>query len=722
MQLRQVLNLLRHFGPSWLFYRTIYSQQMRWGLFRARMPIQSWAERPLASFSQLKLLEDEGQYSQYRQESAPKFFFSPKEFPDLRGQYSPWDSSLSNPLKQSADLEQGILRFFSHSDIKVSFPPDWHQNYMTGISARQDAHWSKIDDFSSGDIKLIWEPNRFSSAFTLVRAYARTGDDHYAELFWQLVESWRIANPPQQGVNWKCGQEVGLRAIAWCFGLYGFLQSAATTSQRIVELVQMIAVTGHRIEANLRYALSQKNNHGISEAMALWTIGKIFPEFSRATYWERTGRHLLEQQAKELIYEDGAFSQHSVNYHRVMLQNYLWSMRLAEIHDQPFSQDLYRRVEAAGGFLYQLQDIQSGQVPNYGHNDGALVLPLNNCDYSDYRPIVQATQYLAKRTRCFPPGPWDEDLLWLFGNESLDAVVESVPQTDLVAEKGGYYTLRTSASFIMTRIPRFRHRPAQADASHVDLWWRGQNIAVDPGTFSYNASPPWDNVLGNTEYHNTVTVDKKDQMSRAGRFLWLPWLKGKITQRKISDERRLQYLEGQHDGYLRLNSPVNYRRAILRLGEEHWLIIDHLAGSRIHDYRLHWLFADVPFELSEAQRQLKLHTAAGLYYAQWLTLSEAAITSVVRADTSSPRGWQSRYYHDREPAISLSLNIHERSAFFYTLLGPDDCQLKLQENELRITSSNWKASIHLARQTVINGPLVETVYWSDKTQEELSLL
>ncbi len=112
-----------------------------------------------------------------------------------------------------------------------------------------------------------------------MRAYWRTGEERYAELFWQLIEDWRAQNPPQQGPHWKCGQETSLRVMAWCFGLYGFLDSQSTTAARVAMLAQMIALSGQRIAANLDYALSQRNNHGISEGMGLWTIGTLFPEF-----------------------------------------------------------------------------------------------------------------------------------------------------------------------------------------------------------------------------------------------------------------------------------------------------------------------------------------------------------------------------------------------------------------------------------------------------------
>ena len=35
-------------------------------------------------------------------------------------------------------------------------------------------------------------------------------------------------------------------------------------------------------------------------------------------------------------------------------------------------------------------------MPVYGSNDGAFVLPLNNCDFTDYRPLLQLGWYITK--------------------------------------------------------------------------------------------------------------------------------------------------------------------------------------------------------------------------------------------------------------------------------------------------------------------------------------
>jgi hypothetical protein len=82
---------------------------------------------------------------------------------------------------------------------------------------------------------------------------------------------------------------------------------------------------------------------------------------------------------------------------------FLWEAP-GEFPDEPFERDLYELVGRAGEFLFQMLDPQSGHVPLYGNNDGAHILPLNECDFLDFRPVIQAVHYLAHRQRCLPAG------------------------------------------------------------------------------------------------------------------------------------------------------------------------------------------------------------------------------------------------------------------------------------------------------------------------------
>ena len=392
-------------GIQWTAYRLRHSLSHRWGLPRWRMPVTTWERQPLSSHLLSGVPADPNGYCTFRRQSAPTFFFSPQN----RAPYAPLFTAMDteekeNPISEAEAIGEGFFCLFHHAKHRLGFPPDWHCNPFTEQRANSEVHWSRITD-----------------TYPLVRAYWRTGKEEYAERFWRLVENWREKNLPNQGANWKCGQETSLRVLAWCFGLYAFAEATATTPVRVAGLVQMLAFSGERIEKTLDYALSQRNNHGISEGAGLWTLGILFPEFRHAERWEAKGRKILEALGRDLIAEDGSFVQNSMNYHRLMLHLFLWVLRLGDLHLKPFRPELKERVKRAGEFLLMLMEESTGQVPLYGPNDGAWIFPLAGGGSEDYRPVAQAVHFYTHGEKRFGPGPWDEETLWWFGPSALKA-------------------------------------------------------------------------------------------------------------------------------------------------------------------------------------------------------------------------------------------------------------------------------------------------------------
>jgi asparagine synthase (glutamine-hydrolysing) len=751
-------------------FRAGYALRKRTGTMRRALPATSWDAQPIARFLRDPSLADAEAYAAHRAEHGARFLIDSAERSTFRRCFDEWDRPRRHPesrYRMSSDgrwpvatanrVCEGVFRFFERQEINLGCPPDWHRNPVTGDDYPPDRHWSEIGDFAAGDIKYVWEPSRFAWVYPLVRAYWRTEDERYPRLFWELVDDWRRMNPPQQGVNWKCGQEIALRVMACCFGLYGFADSPEMTAERVGRLAQMLAVSGERIAANLSYALSQQNNHGISEATGLWTLGLLFPEFAAAPLWRRIGREALEAQCRKLIDEDGAFSQHSVNYQRVMLHACLWALRLGDLHGQPLSDELRDRVGRAGTFLWHLQDEATGRLPRHGANDGALVLPLTNCEHQDYRPVVQASGWLRNAKRRFASGPWDEELLWLFGPDALTGDVDGEQRGDWQAEQGGYCVLRSESGHVFTRAGSYRHRPADADMLHVDVWWRGQNVALDAGTYSYNAPPPWDSPLARTASHNTVTVDRRDQMDRAGRFLWLPWISGRQSQLSNSPHGHLTYWEGTHDGYRRLPSPVTYHRGILRIGGEHWLVVDALSGAAPHAYRLHWLLPDVPHVLDEERWHLRLETPAGPYDVSIAATAESLcqtggrgscragrglkdsgsagaspshdasfrsgpVLSCVRGEPERPRGWFAPYYGDKQPALSLACEADGRSATFWTLLGPSIVDVQADARQFSAATEHWTCRLQCADPGRTASTIIQSVTVTGALTDALQLI
>jgi asparagine synthase (glutamine-hydrolysing) len=651
------------------------------------MPRYRWKDRPLETWLKKNIPSTPGGYAQWRKQNPPKFFFDPRaERSDsvVEAQIPsdiPWNPQVV--VDEAERLLSGELKYFSNIYYQVGFPPDWHKDPVSGTKLDSGKHWSQISDDEDVDIKFIWEASRFSMVYTLVRTYASTRDEKFAEAFWKLIHSWAESNPPNTGPNWMDGQEAALRLMAWIFGLYAFMDSASSTPERIAQFTILVAAHAERIYRNIHYAISTRSNHTISEAFGLWLVGMLFPELKDSEKYVALGRKLLEQEATTQIFPDGSYSMYSLNYHRFILHLYLVAMRLGELSDSPFSNVLKNRVSKSIDYLYQLVDPETGQMPVYGSNDGALVLPLNNCDFTDYRPLLQLGSYATKGTCLFQSGAWDEPIYWLYGPQALQSKVDAPPQTTQNYADGGIFVLRGSQSKAILRCTDYRARPSHADQLHVDLWIRGQNIACDAGTYLYSGEGVWRNGLAHTAVHNTVTVDDKDQMKMVSRFTWTNWARGKVLQHNEN------LWQGQHDGY----KPVTHKRTVMALDDDRWLVVDHLEDRQIHHYSLHWLLNDFPHE--QHQNLILLSIDSVKYKIQVGVMEGESAFSVVRADPNSTRGWRSQYYGDKEPAISMMLQVDRSRTCFWSYFGFEQDEIEVVEKTLKISSGNWNTKIDL---------------------------
>jgi hypothetical protein len=228
--------------------------------------------------------------------------------------------------------------------------------------------------------------------------------------------------------------------------------------------------------------------------------------------------------------------------------------------------------------------------------------------------------------------------------------------------------LRGRNSWAYLRASSFRSRLCHMDQLHFDLWWRGMNIAGDPGTYLYNAGPPWDNPLVSSRVHNTVTVDGQDQMTRAGRFLTLDWAPAfsSIVLEHVGME--LGHVQASHEGYRALG--IRHERAASVGQDGHWRVDDHLIfrRTRRHVLRLHWLLMDGQWSLKQLGEQVRLRwrTPAG-----WIRLeiagkgfSESGLRVCMirggrviagQGQAAGYEGWFSPTYGAKLPALSLAV-------------------------------------------------------------------
>ena len=534
------------------------------------------------------------------------------------------------------------------------------------------------------DIKFLWEPARFGWVFSLGRAFHLNRDEKYAESFWHYFEIFAAANPPYLGPNWISGQEAALRLMAFVWAAQIFANSSAGTPERIAALARSVALHALRIVPTLVYARSQQNNHLLTEAAGLLTAGLAIPDHPEASNWRLMGWRWLNEGLQSQIDPYGEYSQHSTNYHRLMLQVVLWTNALVrnnagnnarsnEFAEHPGGVSRYRwprrtneAIVRSIHWLLSILDSESGRVPNLGANDGAYIFPLTICPFSDYRPVLNAAAR-AFLDYDLPRGPWDELALW------SGVPLENRKYIQLPRYLGDQLYGKDSWAYLRTA--QFTTRPSHADQLHVDLWWHGLNVTQDAGTYLYNADPPWDNSLTTALVHNTVIVNRRDQFTRAGRFLYLDWFNAYRHSNLEADPAILQRVRGRHWGYWKQG--VRHDRTVTAYADGHWQVRDSLLPLRMPwdkrplTFRLHWLLPDWQwqaelrgplFELRLKSPlgwiQLNLSTEPGMVNdGTAVTLARAGETVYGSGSDEPVRGWSSPTYAHKVPALSLAMEI-----------------------------------------------------------------
>jgi len=568
--------------------------------------------------------------------SLPPFTSFPKPSPTHR----------SLTLSQADEVRRGFIRLFGGEPVSLDLETD-----------ASDKHWTILEKLPpDSDIKFIWEPARFGWAVTLARAYAFSGDPVYAQDFWDKTLHFLASHPPNLGRQWSSAQEVAIRLIVLIFCDRVFASAAPSSSENRRRLWQAIAEHAQRIPPTLVYARAQNNNHLLSEATCLTIAGLYLADHPQAQQWRQIGWRWLNWGFQHQINESGTYIQHSVNYHRMMLQLALAVNQLLQISGEPgFPLATLDRLQSATRWLWALTDPSTGRAPNLGANDSAYILPLTALPIDDFRPVVNAAARAFLHKDIYNHSDLNEMGDW-FGLTAPDASPEQQPYApDMLS-------IRNEQGRAFLHTAHFVDRPSHADQLHVDLWYRGINIATDAGTYQYNAAPPWENALATTRVHNTLTLDNQDQMLRAGRFLWLDWAQAEILSYETNENGELKKLTAEHNGYKRLG--VLHQRTLIA-DHQGWLVEDLLApygkpDSRVHQASLTWNLPDWVWRL-EAGNVLILD---GDTFSLKLQIDGGDPLSLIRAGiclhgerTPEPTwGWRSPVYGVKEPALMVIVN------------------------------------------------------------------
>lgn len=494
-------------------------------------------------------------------------------------------------IRKANDITAGRFDLLGLKQLDFGTPPDWHLEPRSGKKTPL-VHWSRLDYLDAevaGDKKIVWELNRHQYFMTLGRAYWLTGDELYAKTFVEHLESWMGHNPPKLGINWASSLEVSFRSISWLWAFEFFKDSPSLTSEVLLRALQYLHVHGRHLETYLSTYFSP-NTHLTGEALGLYYLGTMLPEFAEASRWRALGARILIEQLPIHVRPDGVYFEQSSYYHRYTTDFYLHFLLLSRANNEELAlaTNQFTTPQGGGLLLDHLMYITrpDGLTPLFGDDDGGRLVMLSESRPNDFRATLSTGAALFNRPDYkFVARELSEETLWLLGPkgcDSFDSLQASEPQQQSVAFKdGGYYVMRdgwsnTSNYLLFDCGPHGQANcgHAHADALSFELSTGGEAMLIDPGTYTYTGSAQERDWFRGSSAHNTLMIDGHSSSEGAGPFSWNSIARCETTE--WITRPRFDYVSGMHDGYSRLNTAVSHVRSILFLKGDYCVVQDDI--------------------------------------------------------------------------------------------------------------------------------------------------
>jgi hypothetical protein len=196
--------------------------------------------------------------------------------------------------------------------------------------------------------------------------------------------------------------------------------------------------------------------------------------------------------------------------------------------------------------------------------------------------------------------------------------------------KGGYYVIREPETLTFIKCGSYKDRPQQADALHVDIWYKGENILPDAGSYKYNTDAETIRYFSGTASHNTVMLDDKDQMLKGGHFIWFYWTQ--CTKAELTEDTGSYVFDGSVNAFIYLDKGIEHQRTVVKKkGAPEWEIKDEIVNKPT-GMKMRQLWHVLPANV----KKVNITTKGGDN--KELTVEQG-------------KGWYSSRYGEKEPSV-----------------------------------------------------------------------
>lgn len=435
----------------------------------------------------------------------------------------------------------------------IKWNKDFKTGYVWGNKFYKDIKIIELNN--NADVKIPWELSRFQHLFVLGKAYWITDNKKYYNEFKFQIKDWIDSNPYCMSVNWTCTMDVAIRAVNWIYAYFHFEDLIEKDVKFKNIFFKKLYQHGNFIYKNLENHRKFKGNHYLSNLVGLIYLGIFFKssnkKLKKDKKWLKFGLNEFKKEMMIQINKDGTNYESSTNYHRLVSELVLYTFLICDKNNIKIEKKYKDVIEKMHEFLMNIT--KPNEIsPLIGDVDNGRLVILSNYYNWNKRELNNtlgiAGLYFKRDDFKYFGKKYQEENLWCFG-KVIDEKLKVPYLKSMAYAQGGYYLLRNDRIYCLIRCGELSLKGegvhSHNDQLSFELNINGEDIFIDPGSYTYTANYKERNRFRSTNFHNTLVIKNYEQNDFNEKELF------KMKEQTFSKclKFNINEFEGEHSGY-----------------------------------------------------------------------------------------------------------------------------------------------------------------------------
>ena len=533
------------------------------------------------------------------------------------------------------------------------------------------------NDHSDYEVKYIYELSRLYM-LPVLSEYSVLYD-HGASVK-KIIKNWFSDNPFLKTIAWKCGNDVGIRALNLVytriilsnFGSNSDLERDSEFDSFLDELIYM----HYKFLITHPSRYSSLGNHRAGELTGLIAITSTHT-FKNSDKCLKSSLSELACLLNKLIFDDGFNKEQSTGYQSSYLNLFLFSFTLARQYRGYIIPDDVTFKLRKMFYSLSLLKVKTGNFINLGDNDNAeLIYPYSDKNYNLYESLLNDYAILFNK-EIDPSYHFDFRNYLLLGDKGYadynrlksQNITTDIEKVSLLKD-AGYFIINQYNVNLLFDVGRIGLPPVMchghSDILSFVLYYKELPFIVDSGTFQYNIKyKKYRDYFRSVAAHNTISVNNMDQSAKGNGMFWMTDPNVKIIDCDLCKEN--PFCIALHNGYCSKKEKILHKRKVAFCLEENSITIndfllqggDNDRGNKSNQDRCDGNIFDATFYLNfhpDVNLELKgnclfaENNGVRIKIENELFLGSAKIYC---GDKDRPQGWFAPSYDKIVPAHSL---------------------------------------------------------------------